>query len=227
MSSTQSVTGKGLPRGPHKLTRGEVVANQRQRMLDAVPYACMDRGYVNLTAEDIAARAGVSKRSFYENFRDVDQCFLTSYRAHVEVVVMAVGGAVAAAPDDWRERTRFGLRALLRFFAKRPEVAQMAVVDVLAAGPAGVAERDHGLGLMAMLLGDEAMEAADGKALPLWQEVIAAAIQELIYREVSAGRAAQLEDTLPTMLYLTLVARHGPAGAIRRSGLRAEGPTEP
>ncbi len=126
-----------LPRGRHGLTHGAVVEHQRQRMIRAVPPAVREKGFVALTVEDIASRAGVSRRTFYENFRDKEDCFVTSYRQHAQELVAVVGGA-AAAGADWHERTRFGLRAMLRHLAERPDLAYMAVIEVNAAGSAAL-----------------------------------------------------------------------------------------
>ena len=54
MPSGQWSTDPGqLPRGPHSLTRGAVVENQRQRLVRAVPAAVRDKGFAALTVEDI------------------------------------------------------------------------------------------------------------------------------------------------------------------------------
>lgn len=222
MSSGRLSSDPGLPRGRHKLTRGEVVANQRQRLLDAVPAAVQAKGYAALTVEDVASRAGVSRRTFYENFHDMEDCFVWSCRHHFERVMTAVAGAVAAVDGDWRDRARLGLLVLLRFLASRPDVAQMAVVEVFAAGSEAVAERDRGVGMLAALLGEEALAAAGDPAPRLWLEVIAGAIQQLIYREVIADRTEQLEQLLPTIMYMALVALHGPGGAAAKAGLAIE-----
>src|SRR5438105_13490444 len=82
-----------LPRGRHGLTRGAVVAHQRLRLLRAVPAAVRAKGYLALTVEDICAHAGVSRRTFYENFRDKEDCFITSYRQHNDELIAAVAAA--------------------------------------------------------------------------------------------------------------------------------------
>ena len=70
-----------------------------------------------MTVEDISARAGVSRRTFYENFRDKEDCFMTSYRHHAQELLAVVAGAASAA-EDWEERARFAIAALLRFFSR-------------------------------------------------------------------------------------------------------------
>lgn len=217
----RSLTNNGagaLPRGRHRLTRGEVVDNQRRRLIAAVPGAVREKGFAALTVEDISARAGVSRRTFYENFRDVEDCFAASYRQHAQELLAAVGGAAAAA-GDWQERARLALLAMLRYLAERPDVAHMAVVEVLAGGPTALAERDQAVALLTALVGDEALAAAGDPAPRLLLEVIAGAILQLIYARVLAGRTDTLEELLPTSMYMVLVALRGPSGAAAKTGL--------
>ena len=207
-----------LPRGRHGLTHGAVVEHQRQRMIRAVPSAVREKGFVALTVEDIASGAGVSRRTFYENFRDKEDCFVTSYRQHAQELVAVVGGA-AAAGSDWHERTRFGLRAMLRHLAERPDLVYMAVIEVNAAGPSALAVRDEAIGLLAALIGDEAFVTAPEPAPRLLLRTIGGSILQLIYASVLAGRDRELEELLPTIMYIVLVAIDGPQDAAIRAGL--------
>ena len=86
-------TSRQLPRGRHGLTRGAVVAHQRDRLVRSVPTAVCAKGYLALTVEDICAEAGVSRRTFYENFRDKEDCFITSYRHYSDELITAVDAA--------------------------------------------------------------------------------------------------------------------------------------
>ena len=59
-----------LPRGPHGLSRDQIVASQRARLLAGAIEAVAARGYVGTAVADIIARAGVSRRTFYELYED-------------------------------------------------------------------------------------------------------------------------------------------------------------
>ena len=218
MASDRVNASRPLPRGRHRLPHGEVVENQRRRLIEAVPIAVREKSFASVTVEDISAHAGVSRRTFYENFRDAEDCFLASYRQYAQEVLTVASGA-AAAGSDWQERARFALQALLRYLAERPDVAHMAVIEVLAAGPVALAERDQAVALLASLIGDEALAVSPAPAPPLLLEVIAGATLQLIYARVLAGASEQLEELLPTIMYLVLVALYGPAGAATKSGL--------
>ena len=68
-----------LPAGRHGLSRQFVVTNQRQRILAAVADVCSASGYVAMSVEDIVVTSGVSRRTFYDNFRGKEDAFLAAY----------------------------------------------------------------------------------------------------------------------------------------------------
>jgi AcrR family transcriptional regulator len=191
--------------------------HQRNRLLGAVPAALSAEGYSALTVEHICVRAGVSRRTFYENFRDKRECFITAYREQASEL-MAVVELAASGGAEWEDRARLGLRALLRHLSQRPDVAQMAVIDVMAAGPTALSERDHAVAMLASLIGDEAFAGPD-PAPRLVLRTTAGSILQLIYKWVLAKRTTDLESLLPTILYMVLVAPYGPAGAAARAGM--------
>ena len=53
----------------------------------------------------------------------------------------------------------------------------------------------------------------------LMLETIAGAIWQLIYAAVLTGHAEELEQLLPTFMYMVLVPMHGPEGAASRAQL--------
>jgi AcrR family transcriptional regulator len=210
--------GQRLPRGRHGLLRGAVVEHQRQRLIRAVPVVVQEKGFIAMTVEDLAGQAGVSRKTFYENFHDKRDCFLASYRQHAHELAALVASA-AAAGTDWRERTRSALGALLRFLAARPDVAHMGVIELMAAGPEALAERDSLVAAFTSLLGEEALASAPEPAPRRLLETIAGTIWQLIYASVLANRAEDLEQLLPVIMYLVLVPMHGPPGAASRAHL--------
>ena len=106
----------------------------RQWLLGAVVKVSAERGVGSLTAEEIANRAGVSRRAFYALFEDSETCLL----AALTQAVGWVGDAaipVYRAGSSWRASIRAGLAAMLAFFDQEPALARLCVVDSLAAGP--------------------------------------------------------------------------------------------
>lgn len=216
---TASDDSRHLPRGRHKLLHGAVVEHQRQRLIRAVPVAVRAKGYPATTVEDICAEAGVSRRTFYENFRDKEDCFITSYRQHSQEL-LAIVGAAASAGADWEERARLGLVALLRFLAEQPDITHVAVIEVMAAGPEALAERDKAVASLATLV-DLPPGSMEEPPPALLVRTVSGAILQLIYSRLRVGRGGELEELLPTIMYMVLVASNGRAQAAAKSRLLA------
>ncbi|MGH2822903.1 MAG: TetR/AcrR family transcriptional regulator, partial [Thermoleophilaceae bacterium] len=81
MESAPRDIPRRLPRGTHGLDPVVVAASQRARLLEAVGRAVADKGYAAATIDDIVRGAGVSKKTFYEHFKDKLDCFLAAYEA--------------------------------------------------------------------------------------------------------------------------------------------------
>jgi AcrR family transcriptional regulator len=82
-----------LPHGPHRLKAEEVIRNQRTRMHGAMIEAVAANGYERTSVKQVVSLAGVSRRSFYEQFANKQECFLATY----DVIATRGAGRVAAA----------------------------------------------------------------------------------------------------------------------------------
>jgi AcrR family transcriptional regulator len=205
----QTVEGRPLPRGPHRLAREQVVASQRGRMLDAIAQSVAAKGYTATTVGDVVSRAGVSRKTFYEHFTDKEECFLAAYDTGVEVLYGAIDAAGAGIADPI-ERMRAGVRAHLATLAAEPHFARSFLIEIVAAGPRAEARRAAVHERFAERLA--AVHAAARRDLPSLPEVHEAlfrasvgAFNELVTEYVREERTAQLGELEDTLLYLELV----------------------
>ena len=123
-----------LPRGPHGLARDVVLASQRGRLLSAFVRLAADRGVAAVTISDIVREAGTAKRTFYEHFRDKDDCFLQAFEVASELMVGTVVDTVAAEPDPVLRIDR-GARAYLDALVTHPEFTRLFLTHMRAGGP--------------------------------------------------------------------------------------------
>jgi AcrR family transcriptional regulator len=123
---------RGLPSGRHSLSPQAVSSDQRRRMLTAMAIALEEHGYAQTTVAQVLKGAGVSRRTFYEQFADKDDCLLAAYE-EAEGRVWAV--ASAAGPDPWPQRVRAALGAVLDLFAAEPATARLFTLEARAALP--------------------------------------------------------------------------------------------
>jgi AcrR family transcriptional regulator len=188
-----------------------VADNQRARILVGVAEVVAEKGYVAMSVEDIVRKSGVSRRTFYDQFRDKRAAFFASFDAINEQALSATTAAFLSA-DDWPEQVRRGLATLLGLLAAEPAFARMAFLEMAMAGPDGVRRLEANNARFQALL-------APGAALaehPVPTEVphmIGAAIADLVRRHVVREDAAAVARSLPVAVYLCLVPYIGPRRA--------------
>jgi AcrR family transcriptional regulator len=181
---------------PARLRRDEVAASQRGRMLRAMAEAASDRGYVNTVVSDVVARAGVSRKTFYEHFGDKEECFLASYDAGVESLVDVIEEKIRGEHAA-RVEIDAMIDAYLRALAAEPEWAKTYLVEVFAIGPAALERRRAGLERFAGIVRElHKRLLADGEDVrPLDavdHEALVGGVAMLVTMQVAAGRAARL-----------------------------------
>jgi AcrR family transcriptional regulator len=158
-----------LPRGRHDLSPDEVEADQRRRMLVAMAGALAEEGYARATVSDVLSRAKVSRRTFYEQFGDKDDCLYAAYDDAEKRAWVAAAEAVAAAPaDDWPARVHAAVGALLDFVAAEPDVARLFTLEARAAGPEMAVRHAAALDRIAATLqaGNRPEREPSGRPLP-------------------------------------------------------------
>src|SRR3954447_12090922 len=83
MSSVQTLeaAGKTPVSGGrfYAISAETVAADQRRRMLEALPHAVAENGFEGTTVEHIVKLGGVRRNSFYEQFANKRDCFAAAY----------------------------------------------------------------------------------------------------------------------------------------------------
>ncbi len=132
-----------LPKGPHGLSRKQVQASQRQRILDAVLDAVGERGYAATTVADITTVAGVSRTTFYEQFRSKQAAFLTAYDAFGQHFLADLAAVpTAATPADV---IAVAAERLVGLGRDRPLACRAFLVEIYAVGKDGLKHRDRAM----------------------------------------------------------------------------------
>ena len=202
----RGTASRPLPRGPHNLTRDDVLSSQRERMIEAMAGAVAAKGYAATTVADVVSGAGVSRKTFYEHFRDKEECFLAAFDAAVDALL---GAIVAAEPEEpgWLPRMRARVRAYLDGLARNPALARTFLIEVFAAGPEALERRAEVHDRFARLLNDlyEEMRGELTGLPPVRDEIGLAAVgavNELVTRHIRAGRTRQLPELEDTVVHI-------------------------
>jgi AcrR family transcriptional regulator len=194
-----------LPPGRHGLPRSFVIENQRERILSAVAYVTSAASYAEMSVEDIIVTAGVSRRTFYEHFKNKEDVFLAAYDAVTAQLVERVVAAIEAE-DTFVDQCISGLRSFLEFVASEPAFGRMCMVEVLAAGPDAIKRRNDTMSAFAALIDHKANELLEGNIpSPLTAETVVGGIYEVVYTRVLRGEIHDLPSLLPDLAYSSLL----------------------
>jgi AcrR family transcriptional regulator len=202
-----SPTPQRLPagRGRHSLSREQVLRSQRERMLEAMIDAVAERGYNRTSIVEVAARAGVGRQAFYDQFGDKESCFIAAHDWLLERLANYVTPAYEQE-GPWPERIGHGLAALLTAIAYRPQGARLALIEVLAAGPRAHQRHLDAIEAFTRFLDQGRDETAVGPMLPpALAAIVAGGVAARIHQEVAAGHTSQLPRLHPELLYHVLL----------------------
>ncbi|MEA2348343.1 MAG: hypothetical protein QOG62_2130 [Thermoleophilaceae bacterium] len=129
-----------LPKGPHDLTREQVQASQRQRILDAVMDVVGENGYVSATVAHITRAAGISRTTFYEQFANKQEAFLTAYD---EFGKQFLADMAAITPTTPAQTLALAAERLMDWGRRRPLASRAFLMEIHTVGQAGFEHRDR------------------------------------------------------------------------------------
>jgi AcrR family transcriptional regulator len=217
-------SASGLPRlppGRHGLSRDFVARNQRDRLTAGTIASVAEHGYHDTTISQIAAAAGVSRRTFYAYFASKQDCFLATYDLIVEH--LSAAAAEAAAPlSRWPDRVSARFVAVLDAVTTNPDLARFLLIAPPRAGGEIAA---HYRAAVERALAELTEGIPSDVALPseAAQSAMIGGVTGLIARKVEAGEADRLPELLPDLVELSLTPFLGRDEALR-AARRASAP---
>ena len=212
-----------LPPGRHGLPRSFVAQNQRERILAAVADVTSAASYAEMSVADIIVTAGISRRTFYEHFKNKDEAFLAAYDEAAGQMLTAVRAAYASH-QGFAERMRAGIEAFLGLLAADPAFARMCIVEVMAAGPEAVKRRNAAMSAFADMIEENARQRlSQPPPSKLTAETVVGGIYDVVYTRIQRGDVRMLPELAPELVQTALVHYLGPEAA---QGAEPPGPTQ-
>jgi AcrR family transcriptional regulator len=191
-------------------------ASQRARMLDAITRAVANKGYARVTVGDVVSAAGVSRRTFYEQFKDKEDCFLAAYKTGCDALVTNIAHASLSVGEDasWREALEAGIDSYVGTLADDPEFARTFLVDILGAGPAAVELRRQVYELFVqqyVILSKRASREDPelGEVPEIYLRALVGGIAELVQQHLLSDDAETLPELAPVLVQLVTAVIQG------------------
>ncbi len=206
-----------LPSGRADLPEPLVAHSQRERILTAMAKTCAGKGYGSTTIADIVEPAGVSRATFYELFKDKEDCL----QASMELSLADAMGRIVEvySPDKpWATMVRDAAATFLDLLASRPEFARMAMIEAPAAGGRSLEMYASGKRVLQALLDRGRGDPMEEQGIPssAGRGALAAA-ESLIVGQILAGNTERLRELLPDIVYIVTIPYLGQDEALRQS----------
>jgi AcrR family transcriptional regulator len=201
--------------------RRAIRGTRRAAIVEAAIRVAGRQGYRAMTVADTIAEAGVARTTFYKHFADRQECFLAAYDLAAERAIATVE-AGCGDRRPWLERVHTGLTSLVELFVAAPPLARVVVVEAAVAGAEGRRRQLAVLKRCAQLLEADCKAGANGhppgRDLPETTGPMAAgAVAGLLFDDIQAGRAAELPQRMPDLLFALLAPYLGPKAAATAS----------
>ena len=179
------------------LPREFIALHKQRRIMDAVAELTAEQGYEATKISDIVKRAGVARKTLYDNFEGKEEVFLAAFDAARDEVLRRVQEGGATDSGDWQDRVEGGLAAFLGYVAEQPSLARMCMIEALSATPATTRRYEDAL---------EAFVELTRKTLPRDErlpdtiaETLVGGVAWIVYQQIRRGEAERAEDLLPEL----------------------------
>jgi AcrR family transcriptional regulator len=158
---------KRLPHGPHRLDRNQVLLHQRARIHGAMVEAIARSGYQETSVKQVIGLAGVSRRSFYEQFANKQECFLATFDLIVRREIQRIRRAYLAADGPLEHRARAVFERFAQATRDDRNATVLVVLEAQKAGPAGLLRLRRATDACEQLLARSFAESPGAMRLPM------------------------------------------------------------
>ena len=105
----------------------------RDRLLDGLAASIGERGYRDSTVADIVRHARTSKRTFYEQFANKEECLIELLRRNNEDLIANIQAAVDPEAQ-WHDQIRQAAEAYVDHIGSRPAITLSWIREAPALG---------------------------------------------------------------------------------------------
>ena len=195
-----------LPRGPYAISAELVAADQRRRLLEALPRAIAEGGFEATTVDQIVKLAQVRRNAFYEQFEDKRDCFAAAYEIAQERLLGALTYQCYTRADlaDLADRVGSALAAGLDLLASDPLLTRLIVIEAPAVGGQVATRHYEWLDRYGRLLRFAAIDnpaTAPGKSI---EPAVIGGLLSRVKQLVLAGKIRQLPRLTPELVQFAL-----------------------
>ena len=195
-----------------ELPREFVAAHKRRRIINAVAELAAEQGYESTKIADIVRRAGVARKTLYDNFDGKEEVFLAAFDATLEEMIARVEAECAKVDEDeWEARVRAGLEAFLGYVGEEPSLARLCLVEAISATPAAGERYEEAMQRFVAMARDTL--PIDGGQPETIDESLIGGVSWIVQQQLRRGEGADAQALLPELTDFLLTPFLDAAGA--------------
>ena len=196
------------------LPREFIAVHKRRRIMDAIAELTAEQGYDATKIGDIVRRAGVARKTLYDNFEGKEEVFLTAFDTAVEEALAQIEADCAEVDGEWEERIQAGLASFLRYVAENPALARMCMIEALSATPAATDRYEAAMQRFVDLV--KRTVPQDEQTPETIEETLVGGVAWIVYQQIRRDEAEQAEDLLPELSEFMFAPFQGAAEAAKK-----------
>src|SRR6476469_5029790 len=202
--------GDGVPVRP-ALSREFVAVHKRRRIMDAIAELTAEQGYDATKIGDIVSRAGVARKTLYDNFEGKEEVFLAAFDTAVDEALQRIEADCAGVEGGWEDRVQAGLASFLRYIAENPALARMCMIEALSATQAATEHYEAAMQRFVELT--KRTVPQDDQLPETIEETLVGGVAWIVYQQIRREEAEKAEELLPELSEFMLAPFHGAAEA--------------
>jgi AcrR family transcriptional regulator len=149
------------------MDRSQVVLHQRTRIHGALIEAIAENGYDDTSIKQVVGLAGVSRRAFYEQFANKEECFLATFDLIVRRDLKQMKQVYLASRGPLERRARAVFQRFAQSTADERNATALVVLEAQRSGRAGAMRVQRATGACEQMLAHGFAESPGSKPLPM------------------------------------------------------------
>lgn len=168
---------------------------------------CAEKGYEATKIADLVRRAGVARKTLYDNFDGKEEVFVAAFDTALDEVAESIESACEEAEGEWIDRLAAGLRAFLAYVAENPATARMCIVEAVSATPAASERYDEAVRRFVDLL-RRSTPAETGLPVTI-EDTLVGGVIWILHQLIRRGETERAVDLTPELLGFLLSPYQG------------------
>jgi AcrR family transcriptional regulator len=176
-------------------------------MIDAVAGLTAERGYEATKIADVVRRAGVARKTLYDNFDGKEDLLLAAIDTALTEAREGVEAACVETEGVWQQRVEAGLAAFLEFVVEHPSAARMCMIEAISASPSSALRYGAALQSFVELL--KRSTPADSGLPDTVEETLVGGVAWIVSQQIRRGEASEAGELLSELSEFVLSPYHG------------------